>query len=215
MASIDSSFDVDGLVQQRKELDALLMSNPAMEKKVQGLIRKVLMAARRAVARAAQQPSVMKTDPRQAYKAVRTAVYRRILGGNVNILRKKRAGAMGAYTSPRTLEPGQRGGNRRSRSERTAALQSYQGSDRGFILRFLNAGTRERFIKFHYDSRRANVNRGIRGGNVRKYGITTNTGSRGSIAPRNWFAKNSIVAMEGAAAVLEYLIDELIEKELK
>jgi hypothetical protein len=212
MASIDSSFDVDGLVEQRNELDRLLMGNPQMEKRVQGLIRKVLIRVRRAL-----QDSIRfeHGDPRQAYKAVRTTVYRRILGGNVNILRKKRAGAMGAYTSPRTLEPGQRGGNRRSRSERTAALQSYQGSDRGFILRFLNAGTQERSIQFHFDKHRPDVQRGSRGGDVKKYGTTTNTGARGHIEARNWFAKNSIVAMEGAAAVLEELIDELIEKELK
>jgi hypothetical protein len=212
MASIDSSFDVDGLVEQRNELDRLLMGNPQMEKRVQGLIRKVLIRVRRAI-----QDSIRfeHGDPRQAYKAVRTTVYRRILGGNVNILRKKRAGAMGAYTSPRTLEPGQRGGNRRSRSERTAALQSYQGSDRGFILRFLNAGTQERSIQFHFDKHRPDVQRGSRGGDVKKYGTTTNTGARGHIEARNWFAKNSIVAMEGAAAVLEELIDELIEKELK
>jgi hypothetical protein len=184
-----------------------------MEKKLQGLIRKALTEARKMLSASAR--SEMDSDPRKAYRAVRTTVYRRILGGNVNILRKKRAGAMGAYTSPRTLEPGQRGGNRRSRSERTAALQSYQGSDRGFILRFLNAGTQERSIQFHFDKHRPDVQRGSRGGDVKKYGTTTNTGSRGHIESRNWFAKNSIVAMEGAAAVLEELIDELIEKELK
>jgi hypothetical protein len=182
MASIESSFDVDGLVEQRNELDRLLMGNPQMEKRVQGLIRKVLIRVRRAL-----QDSIRfeHGDPRQAYKAVRTTVYRRILGGNVNILRKKRAGAMGTYTSPRTLEPGQRGGNRRSRSERTAALQSYQGSDRGFILRFLNAGTQERSIQFHFDKHRPDVQRGSRGGDVKKYGTTTNTGARGHIEARN------------------------------
>jgi hypothetical protein len=213
MASIDTAFEVEGFVRQRKELDKILTTNPAMEKKLQGLIRKALTEARKMLSASAR--SEMDSDPRKAYRAVRTTVYRRILGGNVNILRKKRAGAMGAYTSPRTLEPGQRGGNRRSRSERTAALQSYQGSDRGFILRFLNAGTQERSIQFHFDKHRPDVQRGSRGGDVKTYGKTTNTGARGHIAARNWFAKNSIVAMEGAAAVLEELIDELIEKELK
>jgi hypothetical protein len=213
MASIDTAFEVEGFVRQRKELDKILTTNPAMEKKLQGLIRKALTEARKMLSASAR--SEMDSDPRKAYRAVRTTVYRRILGGNVNILRKKRAGAMGAYTSPRTLEPGQRGGNRRSRSERTAVLQSYQGSDRGFILRFLNAGTQERSIQFHFDKHRPDVQRGSRGGDVKKYGTTTNTGARGHIEARNWFAKNSIVAMEGAAAVLEELIDELIEKELK
>ena len=44
MADISGAFEVDGLVKQREELERLLMSNPEMEKKVQGLIRKVLHA---------------------------------------------------------------------------------------------------------------------------------------------------------------------------
>ena len=43
MATTTDAFEIDGFVQQQKELEALLMSNPAMEKKVQALIRKVLM----------------------------------------------------------------------------------------------------------------------------------------------------------------------------
>ena len=49
MALIDDMFDVEGLVEQRKQLDALLMSNQAMEKKVQALIRKVLQQARKSL----------------------------------------------------------------------------------------------------------------------------------------------------------------------
>ena len=81
MADISGTFEVDGIVRQKQELESLLMSNPEMEKKVQGLIRKVLMAARRTISNDAK--GVMKNDPRQAYKAVKSAVYRRILGGNV------------------------------------------------------------------------------------------------------------------------------------
>lgn len=211
MANIDSSFDVDGLVEQRKELDRLLLKNPAMEKKLQGLIRKVLMQVRRAI-----QGSIKfkHGDPRQAYKAVRTTVYRRILGGNVNILNKRKAGASGSYEPPRTLRPGQRGGNRRSRSQRTRALQGYQGSDRGFILRFLNAGTQGRAIRFTVDPAREHVNRGSQGGDRRKYGKTINTGYRGNIAPRNFFGQRSHSEMEAAAANLEKMIDDLIKEEL-
>lgn len=49
MADISGAFEVDGIVKQKQELESLLMSNPAMEKKVQGLIRKVLLAARREI----------------------------------------------------------------------------------------------------------------------------------------------------------------------
>ena len=49
MADITGNIQVDGLVKQREELERLMMGNPQMEKRVQGLIRKVLMAARREI----------------------------------------------------------------------------------------------------------------------------------------------------------------------
>lgn len=191
---ISGAFEVDGIVRQKTELEALLMSNPAMEKKVQGLIRKVLLAARREVSNAANQTSVMKSDPRQAYKAVKSAVYRNILGGNISILSKRRAGARGPIPpvvhqlETRTNSKGNhRGGNRMPRSRRTEDLLTYQGSDRGFILRFLNAGTDGRESK---------------------------TGNRGSISPRAFFGTSSQKAMEKAAEQLDTLIQELIKKEI-
>lgn len=209
MADITGAFEVDGLVQQKKELEALLMSNPSMEKKVQKLIRRVLMAARKEISQAAGD--AMKSDPRQAYKAVKTSVYRQILGGSVSILNKKH-GKQG-YSTPEPPVHTGRGGNRRPRSSRTIALQSYIGDSRAFILRFLNAGTEDRHIKFHPDPRREKVNRGSQGGSVQKYGKTTNTGSRGRIAPRNFFANSSHTAMQKAASQLSHLIDNLIKQE--
>ena len=184
---MDSGVQIDGLVEQRQELENLMMSNPAMEKKVQGLIRRVLMAARRAVAHAAQQPSVMKSDPRQAYKAVKSAVWRQVLGGSVSIL-NKRGTKFGSYEPPRKLRPGQRGGNRRSRSSLTNDRIHYAGDSRAFVLRFLNAGTS---------------------------GRTTIYGNRGSIRPRNFFAGSSQAAMNKAADELTKLIDELIKNAMK
>lgn len=214
MVQISDAFEVEGFVEQRKELDRLLMSNPAMEKKVQGLIRKVLSAVKKNLGQAAREK--MKSDPRNAYKAIRSVVYKRLLGGNVNILNKRRASnAGGGYTPTRTLRSGQRGGNRRARSERTYKLESYEGSDRGFILRFLNAGTEERYISFLPDSRREHVHRGSQGGNMKKYGKTINTGRRGRIAARNWFGSRSQREMETAAQNLSQFIDALIQQELK
>lgn len=214
MADINGAFEVDGLVKQQKELESLMMSNPAMEKRVQKLIRKVLMAARREVAKAAGQPSVMKSDPRQAYKAVKTAVYRQILGGSVSIL-NKRGAKFDNYEPPRTLQPGQRGGNRRERSDRSNKLMHYAGSSRAFVLRFLNAGTQGRAIRFVTDPHRPKVKRGSQGGNLQKYGKTTNTGRRGNIAPRNFFSTSSHTAMMKAAEQLRTLIDDLIKEEMK
>ena len=210
MANITDAFEVEGFVEQRKELDKLLMSNPAMEKKVQGLVRQVLMAVRGNLSKAAAD--AIGNDPRRAAKAVRSVVYKQLLGGQVNILNKKRASkTKSTYEPTRTLKSGQRGGNRRMRSERTYKLESYYGGDRGFVLRFINAGTQNRTIKFKDDPGRENVHRGSRGGNLSKYGKTINTGFRGHIAPRNFFGDRSHAEMEAAAQNLEKMIDELIK----
>ena len=186
MANITDNFQTEGFVEQRKELDKLMMSNPLMEKKVQGLIRKVLNEVRKSMTQEAR--SVMESDPRNASRAVRMMVYKRILGGNINILNKKRASSRnGSYTPTKTLRSKQRGGNRRERSERTMKLESYTGSDRGFVLRFLNEGTQDR---------------------------STIYGNRGRITPRNFFGPRSHREMMIAASNLEKLIDELIKQEL-
>lgn len=211
MADITGNIEVDGLVKQREELERLLMKNPAMEKKVQKLIRKVLMQVRR---RMGDNIPFKHGDPRKAYKAVKTAVYRQILGGNVSILNKrKRSTQFSNYEPPRTLRPGQRGGNRRARSPRTWDLIHYAGPDRGFVLRFINSGVGNRAIRFKYDEAREHVHRGSQGGH--KYGETINTGFRGNIAPRNWFGNRSQREMERGAEELTKLIDDLIKQELK
>lgn len=199
------NFQIDGLVEQQQALEALMTKNPAMEKKVQKIIRTVLLEVRRAMGNAAR--GAMKRDPRQAYKAVKTAVYRQILGGSVSILNKRKAGTQfSSYEPPRTLTPGQRGGNRMKRSPRTEDLVHYAGPDRGFVLRFLNAGTGTRGIKgFNYDESRK----------VNKWNKHPNTGFRGSIAPRNWFGDRSQREVERAADRLTQLIDELIQQEMK
>lgn len=190
---MEDNVQVEGLVKQRQELDALMMSNPAMEKKVQGLIRQVLMMARRQISSEAK--AVMQSDPRQAYKAVKTAVYKRILGGSVSLLNKRRVGqrlpvppVVHKLENQTNSKGNHRGGNRMPRSRRTIDLLTYRGADRGFILRFLNAGTVTR---------------------------QSHLGNRGSIAARNFFGNNSQQAMQKAADQLGTLIDELIKKELK
>ena len=139
------AFKVVGLDAQMKQLDALLTKDPGMEKAVKGIIREALKMVRRKLSGGASAGLRMKNDPRQAYKAIKMAVYRRILGGNVSILQKRKAGAKHDMWLP-SGHVG-RGGNRRKRSQRTIDLQSYYGEDRGFILRFLNQGTQERAIK--------------------------------------------------------------------
>lgn len=201
---MESNLEIDGLVEQQKELDKLMMSNPQMEKKVQKLIRKVLMEVRKHMGDAAKD--AMQSDPRQAYKAVKTAVYRQILGGSVSILNKRKpATKFSAYEPPRKMREGKRGGNRMPRSERTNDVMKYAGSDRAFVLRFINNGTQDRGVNFNYnESRKAD-----------KWNRHPNTGNRGRIAPRNFFGNRSHQEMENAAENLTKLIDNLIQEELR
>ena len=191
-----NGIQTEGFVEQRKELEQLLMTNPSMEKAVQDIMRKVLSSARSKMTAAARQ--AMDTDPRQAYKAVRTMVYRQILGGNINILNKKRASGGGGA-----------GGSRRGRTKDTERIMSYIGSDRGFILRFVNAGTDAR-VATHMNGHAI----------LRKEKVKWHTyksgeiGGRGAIRARNWFANSSQAAMEEAAGQFATMIDQLIKQTI-
>lgn len=200
MADISGAFEVDGLIKTRKELEALLSSNPEMEKKIQGLVRKVLMAARKQIM---GDIPFKHGDPRQSVKAVKTAVYKRILGGSVSLYNRRGTGkGSNGYEPPRKGSIG-RGGNRRSRSARTQQIMSYEGSMRAFVLRFLSEGVSGRAINFEYNDNRR----------VDKWNKHPNTGNRGNIAPRNFFANSSHKALQQAAEQLDQLISELIAKE--
>ena len=91
----------------------------------------------------------------------------------------------------------------------------YAGESRAFVLRFLNAGTQGRAIRFTIDPHRSKVNKGSQGGNLRKYGKTVNTGARGNIAPRNFFGNSSHRAIQKAADQLSQLIDDMIKQEFR
>lgn len=186
MAQIE--LDNEVIVRQRQALEAALTSNPDTEKVLRKVIAAELQKARKALSQAAK--GNMKSDPREAYKAVRRSVYKRVLGGNLNILNPRRAGAGKAWPPERKLDqnPNQRGGNRRKRSARTEQIDGYWGADRGFILRFVNSGTDDRLTRY---------------------------GNRGRITPRNWFGSASQNEMESAAGRLGQIIDNELEKILQ
>lgn len=178
------NMEVTGLDELSKKLDRLQAHDSQMEERITKIIREAIKAARSMVTQDAK--GAVGNDPRHAYKAVRSMVYKRILGGNISILQKRKAGSgKSGYEPPRTLRPGQRGGNRVPRSARTQQMMDYEGSDRGFILRFLNSGTGQRTA-------------GTRNGRLH--------GNRGSIAARNWFPSSGQRAMNAAA---QYIIDEI------
>jgi hypothetical protein len=181
---------------QQKALAALFIDNPDTRKRIKKIIREELKDATGRVREDATYE--MKDDPRKAYKAVKYTVYRKILGGNVSILSPRKAGARYELIKPRTLNPNKPGGNRRTVSGRTYQIETYYGRDRAFILRFLNSGTSNRNIKFTENSKRK----------VDKWNKHPNTGNRGNIAPRNWFANVAPKEMELACENLAGVIEE-------
>ena len=198
------TIKITGLSEFEAKLQKLKTDNPDFEKRLRGVIRKILGHARDNLRKDAAKGLGMESDPRHAYKAVRYAVYKRLFGGQVNILNSRKAGGETGYRPPRTLTPGQRGGNRRLRTSRN--LDKYEGVDRGFILRWLNDGmtkTNPRVIQFTENDRRK----------VDKWNKHPNTGNRGAIKARNWFGGASLRELEAVAGEMQELIDKVIKEE--
>lgn len=170
----------------QQKLSVISTSNPEGEALVRKIIAGELAKSLRTIRDAAK--GAMKSDPRQASKAIRRTVYKRILGGNLNILQGKARGGNSSYQKPRTLQPGQRGGNRRKRSADTERIDSYTGLDRSFVLRFLNSGV--------------NTER------------ETRYGKRGTISARGWFEPSAVKAMEDAARSIARIVDDEVKKIL-
>jgi hypothetical protein len=159
-----------------------------MKRELQAIIRKAIADARKRVVSDAR--GILQNDPRQAYRAVRYSVYKQIFGGQMNILSPRTRGAGTNYVRPRKLDqnPNQRGGNRTKRNPRTIQIDSYQGKDRGFILRFINAGTVDRQTRY---------------------------GNRGYLRARDWFGRISAWHMNTAANEVVKMVEEMLNAEFK
>lgn len=140
------NVELSGFIENQEKFEHMLTYEPNFDRHIRTLIRKLLQEARKHISQDVR--NYIKEDPRKAYKAVKHSVYKQLFGGNVSILKKRRAGAESKYERPRTLQSGQRGGNRLTRVEGRNRLDKYQGSDRGFILRFLSSGTVERESRY-------------------------------------------------------------------
>ena len=185
---ISVEFDDTIILEQQRVLEAALSTNPKTQKALQKLIRKALMEVRPELVSAAR--GAMGSDPRGAANGIRLSVYKKILGGNVNILNSRKAGKPTTYEPPRKLKPHQRGGNRVPRGKRTDTVMHYGPHDRQWILRFINSGTSDRMA-------------GSRGGRL--------SGNRGRIASRNFFGSAGSSALTKAADNLATLIDTELE----
>ena len=203
MVSLDVNDAV--ILEQQKVLEQALSTNPKTQKALQKLIRRAIMEARAKVVAAAK--GSMNSDPRGAARAVRTSVYKKILGANINIYNSRKAHGSTSYEPPRTLRPGQRGGNRMKRGGRTKQIMGYEARDRGFILRFINSGTDGRYAGYGRNGRNE----------AEKQKFILNNGARGwrgQIAPRNFFRGAAERALVQATAVLSNLIDTELEAML-
>jgi len=188
------------VMEQRQVLEQALSTNPKTQKALQKLIRQVILEARAQVVGSIQ---FQNGDPRQTRRAVRTTVYKQILGANINIYNSRRAHGSTSYEPPRKGTTG-RGGNRRSRNSNTQRIMSYEANDRGFILRFVNSGTNGRNIHFTVNESR----------HADKWNAHPNTGNRGQITPRNFFRPAGERALVQAADHLANLIDSELENIL-
>ena len=185
-------------------LQAAMTTDPKMRKAIQHHIREELWKARKEMINSA---NFANGDPRQSLRAIRNSVYDKILGGQINIKKAKSEHAGGnSYTPPRKLTPGQRGGNRRPRSERTEQINRGSPLDRQWILNILNKGTKTRVIGFRntvkgnrdrYNTRVTRISRGER----------AYTGNRGSIAARNWFRPAGERALQMAMQQISKMIE--------
>jgi len=190
------------LTNQADNLKAAMSTDPKMRKVIQEHIREALFEARREVIK---DIHFNNGDPRQSARSVRTSVYEKVLGGQINILTGGKAHSASNYQSTKKGTNG-RGGNRRPRSERTKQIQSYGPLDRGFILRFVNSGTKTRVIGFRntVKGNRARYEQAVtrihRGEKLR-------TGNRGAIAARNWFSTSAENALGNAAQMIADLIE--------
>ena len=191
MDEIYVEIDHQQIATQAKALAALSVNRKDMRAYITKLIRKELGKARANISKDIK--SAVSDDPRAAYRAVRYAVWKQVLGGQVNILASKRAGTRYKLIKERKLDqnPNQRGGNRLPRSKRTEDLDTYYGKDRSFVLRFLNSGA------------------GVRNERQSRFG------NRGSITGRNFFAPSALKHLDTAAEHLGEMITEILAYEFE
>ena len=192
------------LVEQKEALEKALTTNPDTEKALRKVIRDVILDARAQTISAA--PGRF-SDPRNALQSIRTTVYKRVLGANINIFNSRKAHGSTSYVPMRKLRSGQQGGNRRAADEKTTRRQNLDAHDRGFILRFMNDGVDAgRHINdFQVDERRS------RWPSVGKWSQNPNTGNRSGIDARNFFQSSAEPALVQAVDTLANLIDEELD----
>lgn len=186
-----------------KRFEQLKISGTKKEEILRDLVSKVLDQAKDRMQESTR--TLLPNDKREAWRAIKESLYKQILGGNISILSRRRAGKR-AQLNP----------SRRGRSATTERYESYLGVDRSFILRILNAGSRRRVASTmnNHPIRRGNVSErqnrmeGYRSDVIGYRGVYGLGGARG------FFSRNAYQAIKNASAELSKLICEEITKEL-
>ena len=200
-------IDTSVLENQMKVLQAAATMDSELGERLRSVIADEMKAARD---RVVGDIKFDNGDPRGATQSVRRSVYKKILGGNINILNRRTATCnRSTYEAPRKIYPGMkghRGGNRMIRSQRTEDILHYGPLDRGFILRMVNSGTNPRY------SGGGRV--ALRGSSARNFFKMQEdgTGYRGSIAPRNFFGTSGEREMQTALSNLQKIIEQEFNK---
>lgn len=195
------------LENQRNALRACMTVDGDMGKQLREAIFQELKAARDKIV---EQIRFDNGDPRGTAYAVKRYIAGKYLGGVVSIAdyKSKKTGTVNNYEAPRKLRPGQRGGNRMTRSEATKKRLSYGPQDRAFILMWLDAGTRVRYSGHGRNGKtQAAYDKFVDRNGGR--------GKRGQITPRDFFYRLGNPAMEKAIENLGKMVDEEFERLLK
>lgn len=154
MAVVTVDVETKGL---RDKLGELMTASPRMGKLIRKVVADQLRKARNNTAKDIKQGvgsghRFSGGDPRQAFRAVKVVNWRDDIGGSISLYNKRRASNQRIEVKRRRKldeNPHQRGGNRRKRmSAKTAQIESYFGSDRAFVLRWLDRGTVTRGSRF-------------------------------------------------------------------
>ena len=195
------------LENQMRALQACMTVDSEMGKRLRELIFQELKRVRNDIAGGLKFAN---GDPRGTRGAVKRYVASKYLGGVVSILGDNKSGSRNSYEAPRKLRPGQRGGNRRHRSQRTDDILHYGPDMRNFILRYINSGTHPRYA----NGRNGTWNK--LGGN-RTFFKLQEQGDyyRGSIAPRNFMNTLGKPSMQRALENLSKMVDEEFNKLFK
>ena len=201
------SIDINNqiLENQMHALQACMTVDSDINKRLRELIFQELKRVRNDIAGGLKFAN---GDPRGTRGAVKRYVASKYLGGVVSILDGKASGSKNSYEAPRKLRPGQRGGNRMLRSQRTDDILHYGPDERSFILRFVNSGTAPRYA----------AGRNVSGkGNRRAFFKMQEEGDyyRGSIAPRNFMSRLGSPSMQRALENLSKMVDEEFDKLFK